>query len=108
MNLKPPIEPCTTLPGRESIHIDEVFYCGCKIRILAIYHAGESKWEGWSGISFTQADHFIGNYSGLLDLRETKEDALAIALHVAMAWLDESGQGLASSIADCTLLGHKD
>ena len=68
---------------------DAVSYRGHKIRFFAIFHQGENKWEGWSGISFTEADHFIGSYSGLLDLRDTKEDALAMARYVAMAWIDE-------------------
>ncbi|KJV25349.1 hypothetical protein VI06_19280 [Aquitalea magnusonii] len=73
---------------------DSVAYQGRRIRVFAIHHAGENKWEGWSGISFTSSDHFIASYSGLMDLRENKEDALTVALHAAMAWIDAIEMGV--------------
>ncbi|KJV25785.1 hypothetical protein VI06_18275 [Aquitalea magnusonii] len=73
---------------------DTVVYLGRRIRIFAIHHAGENKWEGWSGISFTDDEHFLASYSGLMDLQETKEDAVTVALHAAMAWCDAMDMGL--------------
>lgn len=104
MSLNQSIESGDILSAQEAMSRDEVSYRGRKIRIFAIYHEGESKWEGWSGISFTEADHFIGSYSGLLDLHETREGALAMALYVAMAWLDAFELGLLSSIAGDALV----
>ncbi|WP_287880075.1 hypothetical protein [Aquitalea sp.] len=106
MNLNQPVEPGDTRPAKEAMCADDVSYRGRNIRIFAIYHAGEGKWEGWSGISFTEADHFIGSYSGLLDLRATKEGALAMALYVAMAWLDAFELGLVSSMSGNALVEH--
>lgn len=97
MSLNLPTEPNVTCTASKVASTDDVSYRGRKIRTFAIYHAGESKWEGWSGISFTEADNFIGHYTGLLDLRDTREDALAMALYAAMAWLDAFELGLVPS-----------
>ena len=97
MSLNQPIEPSAPRPATNGASTDDVSYRGRKIRTFAIYHAGENKWEGWSGISFTETDHFIGSYTGLLDLRDTREDALAMALYVAMSCLDAFELGLESS-----------
>ncbi|WP_199101449.1 hypothetical protein [Aquitalea sp. ASV11] len=76
---------------------DTVVYLGKTIRIFAIHHAGDNKWEGWSGISFTDDERFLAIYSGLMDLQESKEDAITVALHAAMAWCDAVDMGLIPS-----------
>jgi hypothetical protein len=103
VNLNQHIESSTTPPHKGKISTDDVSYRGRKIRTLAIYHEGERKWEGWSGISFTGADHFIGRYTGLLDLSDTREDALATALYVAMAWLDALELGVEATRGENSL-----
>lgn len=94
MSLNLPTEPNVTCPASKVASTGDASYRGRKIRTFAIYHAGENKWEGWSGISFTSSDHFIASYSGLMDLRESKEDALTVALHAAMAWIDAIEMGV--------------
>ena len=88
------------------MHTEELFYREGKIRLIAVQHAGEAQWEGWSGICMTGRDQFMACYGGLMDLQASREEALTVAIHAAMVWIDLLMRESEPCPVGCTLPDH--